>query len=326
VATSGSKHRVLIVDDETLNIRFLENLLSSEIDIGVIFTTSGEDALDIARSTNKPDLILLDIVMPGLDGYEVCRRLKADPETASIPVIFITTKGGPEEEARGLDLGAVDYILKPFDPDAVQKKVRNHLAQLRRMTSALSQASREDGPRRGGGPSLGLYPTLAIGLLIAVAVLVVGYAVVELDIARPGTLLDTAPPQERVGSSSPSPNSPDKSSLPTRTFPASALSWVADSRCGDIPDVAWWRVKSHQAVAKYVGGILKGDWSGYLAKWRERLENVRDIQSRNSTAITNTGVHLSGADLDAYVGQMTQRVTVIECLAKEAALAASARN
>lgn len=93
MAVGRRKRRVLIVDDETLNIRFLETLLSSEIEIGVIFATSGEDGLEIARGANKPDLILLDVVMPGIDGHEVCRRLKADPETASIPVIFITVRG-----------------------------------------------------------------------------------------------------------------------------------------------------------------------------------------------------------------------------------------
>ena len=102
------------------------------------------------------------------------------------------------------------------------------------------------------------------------------------------------------------------------------LAWVVDSLCGDIPDVAWWRFKTHGGVARYVARNLNGDWSGYVAKWRERLDKIKDIQSRNSTAVTNTGVSLGGEVLDVYVGQMSQRLNVLECLAREAALAAKA--
>ena len=115
--SSGYRHKVLIVDDETLNIEFLQTLLNEEIN--VIFATSGEDALSIVQA-NRPDMILLDIMMPGMDGYEVCKRLKGNPETKDIPVIFVTAKTGPEEEARGLELGAIDYITKPFNPEIVK--------------------------------------------------------------------------------------------------------------------------------------------------------------------------------------------------------------
>ena len=111
MAAERLKRRVLIVDDESLNIKFLETLLSAEIN--VIFANSGEDALSIVK-VNKPDLILLDIVMPGMNGYEVCKRLKVDPDTAAIPVIFVTMKDSQEDEAFGLELGAVDYITKPI--------------------------------------------------------------------------------------------------------------------------------------------------------------------------------------------------------------------
>ena len=124
---TGYKHKVLIVDDETLNIEFLQTLLSEEIN--VIFATSGEDALAIVKA-NRPDMILLDIMMPGMDGYEVCKRLKGDEQTRDIPVIFVTAKEGPEEEARGLQLGAIDYITKPFNPEIVKSKVRNNIVRI----------------------------------------------------------------------------------------------------------------------------------------------------------------------------------------------------
>ena len=87
----------------------------------------GRRALLAAQSIPSPDLILLDIVMPELDGYEVLKRLKADGETRNIPVIFVTSKGKDEDETKGLEMGAVDYIHKPFNPTVVKARVRAHL-------------------------------------------------------------------------------------------------------------------------------------------------------------------------------------------------------
>jgi len=101
------------------------NLLKDEYAIAV--ATNGERALHLAAATPAPDIILLDVMMPVIDGYEVCRRLKEDPATASIPVIFITGLSDHAEEQKGLDLGAVDYILKPFAPTLVKARIRNHL-------------------------------------------------------------------------------------------------------------------------------------------------------------------------------------------------------
>ena len=101
----------------------------------------GETALEDINE-NPPDLILLDIMMPGMDGYEVCRRLKADPETESLPVIFLTALTDAQEEARGLELGAVDYITKPFNPALVKARVRNHL-ELKRHRDHLEELVEE---------------------------------------------------------------------------------------------------------------------------------------------------------------------------------------
>lgn len=116
--------KVLIVDDERLNIKMLHSLLGSEYDIMV--ATSGADALQLAAS-QQPDLILLDILMPEMDGYEVCRRLKDDGATSAIPVIFITAKSDSDDETRGFDCGAVDYIAKPFNFSVVLARVRTHI-------------------------------------------------------------------------------------------------------------------------------------------------------------------------------------------------------
>ena len=127
---------ILIVDDMPANIKILGQLLRSQYHIRV--ATGGEKALTIAASEDPPDLVLLDIMMPDMDGYEVCRRLKKDPRLKNIPVIFITAKGEVEDETKGLEIGAVDYIVKPFSPPIVEARVKTHL-ELKRQRDELTQ-------------------------------------------------------------------------------------------------------------------------------------------------------------------------------------------
>ncbi|MBF0428462.1 MAG: response regulator [Magnetococcales bacterium] len=112
------------MDDVPANIESLAAVFLDDYDLTI--TTNGQDALEIAASEH-PDLILLDIVMPEMNGYEVCESLKNNPLTRHIPIIFITAKGDEQDEAKGLDLGAVDYIPKPFNPAIVRARVKNHL-------------------------------------------------------------------------------------------------------------------------------------------------------------------------------------------------------
>ena len=119
------KKRILVVDDTPSNIKILNDILKSEYSISI--ATNGPDALELANSENCPDLILLDIMMPEMDGYEVCKRLKAKEATKNIPVLFVTAKSSVEDEATGLELGAVDYIVKPISPPIVISRVRNHM-------------------------------------------------------------------------------------------------------------------------------------------------------------------------------------------------------
>ncbi|MGG2396678.1 diguanylate cyclase domain-containing protein [Pseudomonas sp. SH1-B] len=116
--------KLLVVDDQPINIRVLHELFRAECD--VFMATHGEQALAMSREL-RPDLILLDVMMADMDGYEVCRRLKADPETCEIPVIFVTGKSHEDDEATGFELGAVDYIRKPFNAVVVRARVINHL-------------------------------------------------------------------------------------------------------------------------------------------------------------------------------------------------------
>lgn len=120
-------YKILIVDDTPENIDILGDVLK---DFKKCAALNGELALKIASGKNKPDLILLDIIMPGMDGFEVCRQLKLNPETHNIPVIFITAKSSVEDEALGLELGAVDFIPKPISPPVVLARVTIHLELL----------------------------------------------------------------------------------------------------------------------------------------------------------------------------------------------------
>lgn len=132
------KHEILIVDDEPVNIKALAEAFRSTYRIR--FATNGKDALKIALGETPPDLLLLDIRMPGMDGYEVCAELKRNPNTRDIPVIFITAKTMEEDEARGLELGAADYIVKPFSLPIVEARVRTQM-ELKTQRDMLEKLS-----------------------------------------------------------------------------------------------------------------------------------------------------------------------------------------
>jgi len=133
--------RILVVDDERVNRKILCDLLESSYE--VIVAKSGQQALERAGSGVGVDLILLDIVMPGMDGYDVVRRLKQSSATRNIPVIFITAMDSIADEERGLDLGAVDYITKPFHPEIVRARVENHLRFVRQRRLLETLAGRD---------------------------------------------------------------------------------------------------------------------------------------------------------------------------------------
>ncbi len=125
------QQKILIVDDERLNINVLADLLKPKYKI--MAAINGMQALKAAHSVNPPDLILLDIMMPDMDGYEVCRQLKSDDATKDIPIIFVTAMGQVEDETKGLELGAIDYLTKPISPAIVEVRVKTQLALKKNM-------------------------------------------------------------------------------------------------------------------------------------------------------------------------------------------------
>jgi len=133
---SQIEDKILLVDDNTTNLQLLHETLDG-LGYKLLIAKNGKTALAIAQKTG-PSLILLDIMMPEMDGYEVCRRLKADKKTAYIPIIFITAMADDEDEAKGLGLGAVDYITKPINPELVRARVHNHL-ELKRYQDNLEK-------------------------------------------------------------------------------------------------------------------------------------------------------------------------------------------
>ena len=120
--------RILAVDDEPTNLQLLRQILQEQY--GLLFAKDGERALQLAQQ-ERPDLILLDVMMPGMTGYDVCRRLKSVEATAAIPIIFVTALADTADELTGFEAGAVDYISKPVSPPIVKARVRTHLSLVR---------------------------------------------------------------------------------------------------------------------------------------------------------------------------------------------------
>jgi diguanylate cyclase (GGDEF)-like protein len=137
-----TKQLILLVDDVPKNLQILGNTLKSD-DLTVAFATNGKKALEYVQK-KQPDLILLDIMMPDMDGYEVCKRLKEDAQTMHIPIIFITAMSDADDEYRGFELGGADYITKPFNPRLVRARVESQL-RLKRKTDLLEKLSSIDG-------------------------------------------------------------------------------------------------------------------------------------------------------------------------------------
>ncbi|WP_415717085.1 hybrid sensor histidine kinase/response regulator [Maridesulfovibrio sp.] len=138
------KARVLIVDDMSVNIEMLSELLSTEYRVSVAL--NGFDAIELATSAPMPDLILLDIMMPGIDGYQVCKILKENEESRNIPVIFVTSRSEVQSEEKGFEFGAVDYVVKPFNPAVVLARVKTHIAlynQTRLLQNLIKERTAE---------------------------------------------------------------------------------------------------------------------------------------------------------------------------------------
>jgi diguanylate cyclase (GGDEF)-like protein len=132
---------VLIVDDNPQNLKVLGNVLRQNTDYSLAFAVSGEEALEYIAK-NLPDMILLDVMMPGMDGFQVCEKLSNDEATSDIPVIFITAKSEPEDVIKGFKVGGVDYVTKPFNEAELLMRITTHM-ELKKSRDMLEQKNRE---------------------------------------------------------------------------------------------------------------------------------------------------------------------------------------
>jgi len=134
----NNKPLILIVDDSPTNIQLLAACLKNDYRLKI--ATSGEQCLQLINDNIQPDLILLDVEMPGLNGYQVCEKLKEKDSTSSIPIIFVTGRQGDDDETKGLMLGAVDYITKPIRPAIVVARVKTHITLKLQHDKLISMA------------------------------------------------------------------------------------------------------------------------------------------------------------------------------------------
>jgi CheY-like chemotaxis protein len=300
--------KLLIVDDEEINIKLLASILEDK-KITPLFATNGSDALAMARK-ELPDLILLDVIMPDIDGYEVCKRLQADPATKDIPIIFLTGQRSAVDEAKGLDMGAVDYIFKPYDPHIVRSKIQNQLA-LRGGGSGKNSAG------GGGAGARGLSQRAVAAAAVVVIAVVAGVIFFGSDSEFFQGLFGEDVPE----ATGPQPRLADNADQRL------AVGLGAATLCGEIPPVEWWDYKTHVTVAIRVRSRFEGDWDAYIDVWTARYDNlVKLFEDGAAARVVDTDVVLAGADLQNYVSQMATRLDVTKCLANEAQAAAVRAN
>lgn len=312
--TENTERTVLIIDDETANIKILSDHLKN--DVKVIFATGGEEGISLAHQ-NHPDLVLLDIMMPEMDGYEVCKRLKANPKTKTIPIIFVTAMDHEEDQAAGLELGAVDYITKPFNPDIIKAKVISHIEQAAILAAAASGTKEPTAEKRknfgrraadrtesGSGSAVSDRRRAADRTPATDSETgsggkkgVMGFLAVLVLAAAGGGAYWYMTQQEKAVPVSGNPN------------------WINEAKCAAIPDRPWWKNTTHAVLVKYVDRKHDGDWRPYIAKWTEQRDKLSGIAERGKAAVMPNGVRLAGRDLEEYVEDVAKRVKILKCLA-----------
>lgn len=350
--TSRSADKILIIDDDTIILDFLIDLLADELSVS--YGSDSTKAVELTKQ-HKPDLILLDVMMPLMDGYEVCRLLKADPDTQHVPIVFMTAKSDSDDIARGLELGAIDYITKPFDPESTAAKIRNFLAQItdtRAIAQPVQQESipeeqrqerRAEGEhrteRRAEAAPDGSIERRALGaaradryakpvqvseqgmtlktfFMVGVLIAVIGgggYALYGIIPANNPQTLDKS--QDLSEEEIPAHISEADDQAPTSTPAPTGQS--SPQRCDELPKVEWWGNASHDSIISYVNNKAAGDWLAYIAKWQGQHDKLASIYAKDGAVIApKLGTRLSGPDLQKYINQINARIQITKCLAK----------
>lgn len=301
--TTKSANKILIIDDDSDILDFLMDLLEGKISVS--FASNGAQGIELAK-LHKPDMILLDVMMPEMDGFEVCKRIKEDPEIKHIPIAFLTAQNDEKAITKGLELGAIDYITKPFDPDIVAAKVENFLKTIDEMRAVATPEAQRAGPqpgqpdRRGGGGGGYAWYTNSIPFEST-------DSDIKPDEAQPSYNLTEKDIQSVISES----DNEQSTSSPSATSSDTAS-------CGDLPKVKWWGNASHASIIAYVNVKNSGDWPSYIQKWERQLTKLREIFARGGTVIApKVGTRLTGPSLSKYVSDVEKRVNITRCLAEK---------
>ena len=314
-----SQH-ILVVEDDEMIQAFVKLHLENE---GYRVSVAGTGAdMFAVLATGDVSLILLDLGLPDGDGLTLAQQVR---EQSDVPIIILTARKSLDDRLMGLGLGADDYLTKPIDPRELSLRIRN----------VLGRRSGQDGPPSPTPvvPPPPVAPPAAtakrgIGMVFGVIVLllVAGAGVFWVLTPRPLEQADVpiaSIPTPATTSAPPSQATPAVEKKPyEETIRSKAeilgYGWVLKTKCDPIPNVKWWKFRTHETIASYVMRKHSGDWKPYVEIWIRRLVKLQDIAERNSTAVTRTGVALKGEQLAKYIEQTRQRFAVIRCLATEA--------
>lgn len=314
-----SQH-ILVVEDDEMIQAFVKLHLENE---GYRVSIAGTGAdMFVGLATGDVSLILLDLGLPDGDGLTLAQQVR---EQSDIPIIILTARKSIDDRLMGLGLGADDYLTKPIDPRELSLRILN----------VLGRSSDQDGPPSPTPvvPPPPIVPPVTkakrgTGMVFSVIVLLLAAGAGVYWVLTPN-------PQEQAEVPMASTSTPATTSAPP-SQPTSAVEkkmyegtirskaeilgygWVLKTKCDPIPDVKWWKFRTHESIAGYVMRKHSGDWKPYVEIWFRRLVKLQDIAERNSTAVTQTGVSLKGEELAKYIEQTIQRLAVIRCLADEA--------
>ncbi|MDA1023725.1 MAG: response regulator [Proteobacteria bacterium] len=345
-------NHILIVEDDEMVQKFVALHLENE-GFQTSTATTGAGALAILAD-QAIDLILLDLNLPDGDGLSIAQKVR---ETSTVPIIILTARKGQDDRMLGLGLGADEYLTKPIAPEELFLRVRNLLSRAvsapQPPSPGFAPAKPESPPAQPAAPAPNAAPapTAApnrggLGLIAGIAALIAvvsGGAVWYFD-------QSPQPPKSPAPSSLPGPIKPEpepkqtpkpqSKAKPLRRPAPAALAeeehtkaiaevlgygWALQSKCDPLPDVKWWKYNSHESIASYVLKSQKGDWAAYTKIWFLRLVRLHEIDNRNSSAVTSSGVVLKGDALKDYIKKMQKRLAVIKCLAAEAKAFAAKR-
>jgi DNA-binding response OmpR family regulator len=340
---------ILVVEDDEMVRQFITLHLETE-GYGVRTAATGAKMIE-ALSDQRPDLILLDLNLPDGDGLSLAREVR---QHSNIPIIIATTRKSREDRLMGLGIGVDDYLTKPFDPTELTLRVRNVLKRCH----GSDPSSRQRHPDTIVAPIQLPSPVIEMSrsksrktdtyrgrVFLTSALAAAGAAVTVFWLSTDPVQTVSEPVMEtQVMADKPSPRflpAPDQTEEiaqfhtsaggreiadETPERPLAELlghGWALNSRCDPVPQVKWWKFKTHESIAAYVNRKHDGNWTNYAEIWLRRLAKLQDIYERESSAVTRTGVVLKDDALKAYLGQIRERLGITQCLAGEAKLYAA---